>query len=97
MTFLRTNYYKFHPRAKGASNECAVQPFLILAGLAAAPGDKVVHLPSAVPAQLHFEILIGCGGEIRKKIAIFVHGFTRTLYPGACWKVNRVGTLSRAC
>jgi integrase/recombinase XerD len=23
MTFLRTNYYKFHPRAKGASDECS--------------------------------------------------------------------------
>ena len=63
----------------------AAEPFLKLTDLAAAAGDELVYLPPAVTAQLHLERVF-LGGEIGKEIAILVHGFTKTLYPGACWK-----------
>ncbi len=95
------------PVAQGLMPECldlltellaivkrTAQPFLKLTNLAAAAGNELVYLPSAVTAQLHLESVF-LGGEIGKEIAIFVHGFTKTLYPGACWKVILSATLSR--
>ena len=48
------------------------------------------HRPAAgCSRKLHLKSVF-LAGEIGKEIGIFVHGFTKTLYPGACRKVDRL-------
>ena len=53
------------------------QAVLQVPDLATAAGDELIHLPSAVPAHLHFERVFV--REVRQDIAVVIHGFPRSV------------------